>query len=213
MSATLPKHWPFRSARGASARSCARSDDDWFSLVESRLAPVAGRSGRARLGERALPRASARGSRRPTSSRLRGRRPSFDAEALPYADGEFANLVLIDVFHHIASPPRFLDGGRAVARSGRSRRDPRPLLLARVRPRSTAASITSEPTSTPTHSEDASGSQTPLRRIRRAPPLRSSEQATSWSAVAEPRDRRATPAGAARVPALGGLHAAVGSCR
>jgi len=34
---------------------------------------------------------------------------AVDAECLPYADGAVANLVLIDVFHHLARPRRFLD--------------------------------------------------------------------------------------------------------
>jgi SAM-dependent methyltransferase len=45
-----------------------------------------------------------------------------DAEQLPYEDATVANLVLIDVFHHVARPARFIDeaarvlvpGGRAV---------------------------------------------------------------------------------------------------
>lgn len=45
-----------------------------------------------------------------------------DAESLPYGDAAVANLVLIDVFHHLARPARFLDeasrvlvpGGRVV---------------------------------------------------------------------------------------------------
>lgn len=43
-----------------------------------------------------------------------------DAEALPYADGSLANLVLVDVFHHLARPTRFLDEAtRALAPGGR----------------------------------------------------------------------------------------------
>lgn len=43
-----------------------------------------------------------------------------DAEALPYDDASIANLVLFDVFHHLASPSRFLDEAqRALAPSGR----------------------------------------------------------------------------------------------
>lgn len=43
-----------------------------------------------------------------------------DAEALPYRDGEVANLVLLDVFHHLADPARFLDEAkRVLARGGR----------------------------------------------------------------------------------------------
>ena len=43
-----------------------------------------------------------------------------DAEALPYADGALANLVLVDVFHHLARPARFLDeAARTLAAGGR----------------------------------------------------------------------------------------------
>lgn len=43
-----------------------------------------------------------------------------DAEHLPYADASVANLVLLDVFHHLADPARFLDeAARALAPGGR----------------------------------------------------------------------------------------------
>lgn len=43
-----------------------------------------------------------------------------DAESLPYTDGSLANLVLVDVFHHLARPARFLDEAtRALAPGGR----------------------------------------------------------------------------------------------
>jgi SAM-dependent methyltransferase len=43
-----------------------------------------------------------------------------DAEALPFADGSLANLVLVDVFHHLARPAAFLDEAeRALAPGGR----------------------------------------------------------------------------------------------
>lgn len=43
-----------------------------------------------------------------------------DAEALPYGDGAVANLVLLDVFHHLADPARFLDEAqRVLAKGGR----------------------------------------------------------------------------------------------
>lgn len=43
-----------------------------------------------------------------------------DAEALPYADGAVANLILVDVFHHLARPARFLsEANRALAVGGR----------------------------------------------------------------------------------------------
>jgi SAM-dependent methyltransferase len=44
----------------------------------------------------------------------------IDAAALPYADGSLANIVLVDVFHHLARPARFLDEAvRALAPGGR----------------------------------------------------------------------------------------------
>ena len=43
-----------------------------------------------------------------------------DAEALPYASASLANLVLVDVFHHLARPARFFDEAvRALAPGGR----------------------------------------------------------------------------------------------
>jgi len=43
-----------------------------------------------------------------------------DAERLPYEEAEVANLVLIDVFHHLPSPARFFDSAsRVLARGGR----------------------------------------------------------------------------------------------
>jgi SAM-dependent methyltransferase len=43
-----------------------------------------------------------------------------DAERLPYADGSVANLVLVDVFHHLGHPAGFLDEARrALAPGGR----------------------------------------------------------------------------------------------
>ena len=41
-----------------------------------------------------------------------------DAEHLPYADGSVANLVLVDVFHHLARPSRFLGEARRVLAAG-----------------------------------------------------------------------------------------------
>jgi SAM-dependent methyltransferase len=43
-----------------------------------------------------------------------------DAEELPYDDGSVANLVMVDVFHHLPRPGRFLsEAGRALAPGGR----------------------------------------------------------------------------------------------
>jgi SAM-dependent methyltransferase len=43
-----------------------------------------------------------------------------DAEALPYGDREVANVVMLDVYHHLPRPAAFLDeAGRALAPGGR----------------------------------------------------------------------------------------------
>jgi SAM-dependent methyltransferase len=43
-----------------------------------------------------------------------------DAEALPFEDASVANLVLLDVFHHLARPGRFLEeAGRVLVPGGR----------------------------------------------------------------------------------------------
>jgi SAM-dependent methyltransferase len=43
-----------------------------------------------------------------------------DAERLPYADASIGNLVLVDVFHHLADPAAFLDEAVRVLRPGGS---------------------------------------------------------------------------------------------
>jgi SAM-dependent methyltransferase len=45
---------------------------------------------------------------------------AVDALHLPYADGSLANIVMLDVFHHLADPARFLDEvARTLASGGR----------------------------------------------------------------------------------------------
>lgn len=41
-----------------------------------------------------------------------------DAQALPFADGSFGNIVMVDVLHHLAYPKRFLLEARRVLRPG-----------------------------------------------------------------------------------------------
>ena len=92
---------------------------DWFRLIETRLAGVPGPtielgSGIGTLAE-VVPRVE-RTDVEPTpwSERV------VDAEALPYEDATVANLVLVDVFHHLPRPGRFLDEARrALAPGGR----------------------------------------------------------------------------------------------
>jgi SAM-dependent methyltransferase len=93
----------------------------WFEQICAALAPVAGRSielgsGIGTLQKTCLGVEPTDIEPTPWASEV------VDAEALPYADGALANLVLVDVFHHLARPARFLDeavrvlgpGGRVV---------------------------------------------------------------------------------------------------
>lgn len=41
-----------------------------------------------------------------------------DAHDLPFADGSFDNIVMVDVLHHLERPRRFLDAARRVLRAG-----------------------------------------------------------------------------------------------
>lgn len=91
----------------------------WFEQVCAELSPVAGRSIEIGSGIATLPQTCPRVE--PTDVE-----PTpwvsevVDAEALPYDDGTLANLVLVDVFHHLARPARFLDeAARALAPGGR----------------------------------------------------------------------------------------------
>jgi len=96
--------------------------NDWFDLIEARLSQVEGPT--VELGSGFAP--------------LKSRLPQIvatdveptpwadevaDAHALPYADATLANIVAVDVIHHLADPSRFLaeaqrtlrPGGRVVA--------------------------------------------------------------------------------------------------
>jgi SAM-dependent methyltransferase len=91
----------------------------WFEEICSALSPVDGRSvelgsGIATLQE-TCPRVEPTDVEpTPWASEV------VDAEALPYEDGTLANLVLVDVFHHLARPARFLDEAeRTLAPGGR----------------------------------------------------------------------------------------------
>jgi SAM-dependent methyltransferase len=82
--------------------------DDWFGLIERRLSDVDGLSvelgaGVGRFHERCPWVVATDVERTAWADAV------VDAESLPYADGELSNLVLIDVFHHLEHPGRFLD--------------------------------------------------------------------------------------------------------
>lgn len=90
---------------------------DWFRQIASRMSQVSGLSvelgsGIGRLREVVPDVVLTDVERTPWSSTV------VLAEELPYADGELANLVLIDVFHHVAHPARFLDEATRALRSG-----------------------------------------------------------------------------------------------
>ena len=91
--------------------------NDWFDLIVARLAPVSGPT--VELGSGFAP--------------LKARLPDLvttdvqptrwidevaDAHALPYADGSLANLIAVDVVHHLADPARFFDEARRTLRPG-----------------------------------------------------------------------------------------------
>jgi SAM-dependent methyltransferase len=91
--------------------------NDWFDLIVAHLAPVEGPT--VELGSGFAP--------------LKARLPELvatdieptpwidlvaDAHALPYADRSLANLIAIDVVHHLADPARFFDEARRTLRPG-----------------------------------------------------------------------------------------------
>ena len=91
--------------------------NEWFDLIIARLASVEGPT--VELGSGFAP--------------LKARLPDIvatdveptpwadvvaDAHALPYADASLANIVAVDVLHHLADPARFLDEARRTLRPG-----------------------------------------------------------------------------------------------
>lgn len=92
---------------------------DWFRLVCGSLSSAPGRSIELGAGIGALPAVCPRivptdVEPTPWTSEV------VDAEAMPFAAESVANLVLVDVFHHLARPARFLDeASRVLAPGGR----------------------------------------------------------------------------------------------
>jgi SAM-dependent methyltransferase len=91
----------------------------WYELVVARLSSVNGPtielgSGISRFKEHFPTAVATDVEPTPWADRV------VDAENLPFDDSSIANLVLIDVFHHLASPRRFLDSAsRVLAPRGR----------------------------------------------------------------------------------------------
>ena len=94
--------------------------EEWYRLVIARLATVPGRtvelgSGISRFKEHFAAAVTTDVEPTPWADAV------VDAEDLPFEAGSTANLVLIDVFHHLASPVRFLDDAtRVLAPGGRA---------------------------------------------------------------------------------------------
>ena len=92
---------------------------DWYELVVTHLSTVPGKTVELGAGtahfKDAFPAAVATDVEpTPWADEV------VDAERLPYGDASLANLVLIDVFHHLAHPVRFFDEcRRALAVGGR----------------------------------------------------------------------------------------------
>ena len=91
----------------------------WYDLIVARLSSVEGPtvelgSGISRFKEHFPAVVTTDVEPTPWAERV------VDAEELPFEDGSVANLVLIDVFHHLPSPRRFLDAAtRVLAPGGR----------------------------------------------------------------------------------------------
>ena len=92
---------------------------DWYRLVSERLASVPGAtielgSGISRFKEHFAEAIATDVEPTPWAADV------VDAERLPFEAGSTANLVMIDVLHHLASPGRFLDEAtRVLAPGGR----------------------------------------------------------------------------------------------
>ena len=92
---------------------------EWHEEIAGRLSTVPGRtvelgSGIGRLREQIPALVTTDVEETPYADEV------VDAEALPYEDGSLANLILVDVFHHLARPVRFLEeSSRVLAPGGR----------------------------------------------------------------------------------------------
>jgi SAM-dependent methyltransferase len=93
---------------------------DWYRLIVARLSPTEGPtvelgSGISRFKEHHPETIATDIQPTPWVDEI------VDAEQLPYDDGTVANLVLVDVFHHLARPASFFDSAsRVLAPGGRA---------------------------------------------------------------------------------------------
>lgn len=84
---------------------------DWFALMSSRLSAVPGPtlelgSGIGQLREFVPELVTSDVEQTPWADRV------VDAAQLPYDDGQLANIVMLDVYHHLPKPAGFLDEAR-----------------------------------------------------------------------------------------------------
>jgi SAM-dependent methyltransferase len=90
---------------------------DWFELIASRLSDADGEtielgSGIGRLREVIPGLVTTDVEETPWADRV------VDAASLPYGDRELANIVLLDVYHHLPRPAAFLDEASRTLRAG-----------------------------------------------------------------------------------------------
>jgi SAM-dependent methyltransferase len=93
---------------------------EWYGAILDRLSPVPGRS--VELGSGIGKLRDYAGDRVELTDieKTRWIDDEVNAMALPYEDGSVANLVMLDVFHHLPDPARFLDeAARTLAPGGR----------------------------------------------------------------------------------------------
>jgi SAM-dependent methyltransferase len=82
---------------------------DWYRRLADRLSPVAGESIELGSGIGKLRTVTGDRVRLTDVAQTRWADGQADALNLPYPDGSLANIVMVDVFHHLADPARFLD--------------------------------------------------------------------------------------------------------
>jgi SAM-dependent methyltransferase len=93
---------------------------EWYRTLADRLSPVAGRSIEVGSGIGKLRLVTGGRVVLTDVERTRWIDQQVDALHLPYEDGSLANIVMVDVFHHLADPGRFLDEAtRSLAPGGR----------------------------------------------------------------------------------------------
>jgi SAM-dependent methyltransferase len=91
---------------------------DWYRAIVDRLSPVAGRSIELGSGIGQLRQFAGDKVVLTDVEKTAWVDERIDALRLPDADGSLANIVMLDVFHHLADPARFLDEADRTLRVG-----------------------------------------------------------------------------------------------